>query len=139
MNSDCCGPGYRTKQGAHGIPYRTREVDDPKRENLQQLSLATAHPWYQTVAFCRWLSAVIGNEITLPTEQQWQWAAQNGMEKRDYPWGEWDGRRCNTREADVGCSMQWGCIRMAAAACGALDMEGSLWEWCLNKYDQPRM
>ena len=48
--------------------------------------------WYEAVAFCRWLSQVSGENVTLPTEQQWQRAAQ-GNDDRVYPWGnEWDGR-----------------------------------------------
>jgi formylglycine-generating enzyme required for sulfatase activity len=55
--------------------------------------------WYEAVAFCRWLSDVTGEAITLPTEQQWQRAAQ-GDDGREYPWGNtWDKSRCNTGKA----------------------------------------
>ncbi|MCL4256508.1 MAG: formylglycine-generating enzyme family protein, partial [Anaerolineae bacterium] len=45
--------------------------------------------WYNTVAFCLWLSSRTGQKIMLPTEQQWQRAAQ-GDEGREYPWGNQD-------------------------------------------------
>ena len=42
--------------------------------------------WYEAVAFCLWLSDVTGERIMLPTEDQWQYAAQ-GDDGRTYPWG----------------------------------------------------
>ena len=51
--------------------------------------------WYEAVAFCLWLSDLTGEQIMLPTEDQWQRAAQ-GDDGRVYPWGdEWDCHRCN--------------------------------------------
>lgn len=109
--------------------------------------------WYQSVAFTRWLSArckgmtldfpedtrltpkTIGDEIqiSLPTEWEWQWAAQGGLEAREYPWcGAWDSRRANTLEAELGESTVVGMYPNGAAAYGPLDMAGNLWEWCLN-------
>nr|MCU0499744.1 SUMF1/EgtB/PvdO family nonheme iron enzyme [Anaerolineae bacterium] len=32
--------------------------------------------WYEAIAFCLWLSEVTGEQICLPTEAQWQYAAQ---------------------------------------------------------------
>jgi formylglycine-generating enzyme required for sulfatase activity len=32
--------------------------------------------WYEAVAFCQWLSEATGEKIMLPTEAQWQYAAQ---------------------------------------------------------------
>ncbi len=41
--------------------------------------------WYEAYAFCRWLSAASGEGISLPTEHQWQLAAQ-GAEKYPVTW-----------------------------------------------------
>lgn len=105
--------------------------------------------WYQAVAFGRWLNKKyagerVGNliidhdlEIRLPLEWEWQWAAQ-GVDGRAYPWGdEWDGRYANTREARLGMTTAVGMYPQAASWCGALDMSGGLWEWCLNEYKTP--
>lgn len=75
-------------------------------------------------------------EIHLPLEWEWQWAAQNGTEAREYPWGLWDKhRRANTTEAGINNrSTAVGMYPHGVAACGALDMAGNLWEWCLNEY-----
>jgi len=126
----------------------------------QALSSATAQydnyprdsvSWYQSVAFGRWLTHqlrgraltgiatsewIIGEnaEIRLPTEWEWQWLAQNGGQARPYPWGSWDDQpRANTTEVGI-CnnSTAVGMYPHGAAACGALDVAGNLWEWGLN-------
>jgi energy-coupling factor transporter ATP-binding protein EcfA2 len=112
--------------------------------------------WYQSVAFTRWLDAKYRElglfdagtrhasslqpshhwQIRLPTEWEWQWAATGGNPANEYPWGVWDGRRANTTEAEINDhSTAVGMYPHGAAACGALDMAGNLWEWCLNEYE----
>jgi formylglycine-generating enzyme required for sulfatase activity len=57
--------------------------------------------WFEAVAFCRWLSRELGEAVALPTEQEWQCAAQ-GDDGRLYPWGnEFDVSRCNTSESGI--------------------------------------
>ncbi len=82
-----------------------------------------------------------GWQVRLPTEWEWQWMAQNGVEARQYPWGDWDGHpRANTTEAGIGDrSTAVGMYPHGAAACGALDVAGNLWEWCLNDYGNPQV
>lgn len=95
--------------------------------------------WYDTVAFCRWLSFLTGQDVRLPTEQQWQWAAQGGDGRR-YPWGrryEFDKNKCNTWESEIKQTTDVDHYSQGASPFGVIDMIGNVWEWCLNKYDDP--
>ncbi len=95
--------------------------------------------WYEAIAFCRWLTEVIGGQsvgtITLPTEQQWQRAAQ-GDQGLMYPWGnDFNAARCNTSESEIGKTTP---ITQYAgkgdSPFGVTDMVGNVWEWCLTDY-----
>lgn len=110
----------------------------------KQLTQRDNHPaeniaWHEAVVFCRWLSARLGYDIWLPTECQWQQAATGGNSARHYPWGAaWDGRCANTYESDLGRSTAVGVYPEGASPVGALDMAGNVWEWCLNKFEDPQ-
>ncbi len=118
--------------------------------------------WYQSVAFSRWLNdhlhgtpvgsrfgmpaaeppvLTIGKnaEVRLPTEWEWQWAAQNGAEERSYPWGHWQAGHANTEEAGLSRPVAVGMYPQGAAVCIALDMAGNVKEWCLNDYINPNV
>ncbi len=102
--------------------------------------------WYEAVAFSRWLSAQLGYEVRLPNEQEWERAAR-GVEGREYPWGnEYASGRANIDEiSTIQRVGEWyleqttavGVYPHGASSEGVLDLSGSVWEWCLNKYDRP--
>jgi len=114
--------------------------------------------WFDAVAFCRWLSARLGYQVRLPDEWAWQQAATGGDPSNVYPWGtDWDPKgqphRANTFESRLGRPTAVGMYPAGAAnadgngelnpSCETtrrpLDMAGTVWEWCLNKFDSPEV
>ncbi len=98
--------------------------------------------WWDAVVWCRWLSARLGHEIRLPTEFEWQLAATRGDPARTYPWGpDWDPQqepwRANTVESGLNRSTAVGLYPSGVSPAGVLDMAGTLWEWCLNSFEDP--
>jgi formylglycine-generating enzyme required for sulfatase activity len=88
--------------------------------------------WYEAMAFCRWLSEKTGVYVTLPTEQQWQRAAQ-GNDDRLYPWGNrFDKSRANTKESNMKGTTPVNKYETGASPFGVVDMAGNTWEWCSN-------
>ncbi len=93
--------------------------------------------WYEAIAFSRWLSAKTGAEIGLPTEQEWQRAAQ-GDDARPYPWGTvYDRLLCNTGEAGIKVSTSVTQYPDGASPYGVLDLCGNTSDWCLNEFNTP--
>lgn len=87
--------------------------------------------WYESIAFCIWLSTYTGETISLPTEQQWQRAAQ-GDTYRKYPWGnEFDAARCS---ADRKGTSPVTLYSSGVSPFGVMHMSGNVWEWCLNTW-----
>jgi formylglycine-generating enzyme required for sulfatase activity len=133
---------------------------DHKKQPGEQRFKVNDHPrehasWYDAVAFCRWLTAQLfpfppslrswpekgsgddGWEIRLPTEWEWQWAAQ-GSDGREYPWGNgFDKSKCNTGESSIGRTTPVDNYPSGASPFGVMDMAGNVWEWCLNEYENP--
>lgn len=101
--------------------------------------------WFEAYAFTQWLSEKTGDNIYLPSEQQWQRAAQ-GDDNRTYPWGNiWDSARCNhlatgedwqTRRAHGNTTSSVTAFEgRGNSPYGVVDMVGNVWEWTRSAYD----
>ena len=81
--------------------------------------------WDDAIKFGVWLSEETGLAISLPTEQQWQRAAQGDTEWK-YPWGdEFDSSRCNTKESGIGTTTSVTKYLGGVSPYGVMDMSGN--------------
>jgi len=123
-------------------PIQTHERphywDDPAYNASNQPVVGVT--WYEAMAYCAWLTERVGDAtnrrfvVRLPAEAEWEWAA-GGPRHTVYPWnGRFDPDRANTLEGRVLGTSPVGAYPHGAAACGALDMAGNVWEWTLSLY-----
>ncbi len=132
--------GWRDPRWWAGDLYRDPEGDG------YDLGRYGNHPavyvsWFDALAFCRWLSRRRGFDVRLPDEWEWQQAATGGDPDNVFPWGpEWDPKgephRANTFESRLGAATAVGMYPAGGSPAGALDMAGTVWEWCWNKHDR---
>ena len=79
------------------------------------------------------------DEIRLPHEYEWE-AAARGRDGRFYSYaGDFDSNKGNTSETGIRQTSAVGIFPAGAAFCGALDMTGNVWEWCLNLHESPEV
>lgn len=103
--------------------------------------------WDEASAFCAWLSerlrpVLLRYHIRLPDENMWEVAARyaNGQ-TRSYPWGEEEPRidhaihMTQPRQLRNDAPAPVGCCVSGAAACGALDMAGNVWELVASSWE----
>ncbi len=86
--------------------------------------------WFDTQAYCQWLTEATSRNYRLPTEAEWEKAAR-GTDGLIYPWGnKWDARRCNAEDASDTTAV--GAYPKGVSPYGLLDMAGNVWEWTFS-------
>ncbi len=137
-----CHPLETTGKYGHAPAYLVKEVKDGAGQ--AQLEFSGVDPskpvvhvtWYDAYAFARWAGK------RLPTEREWEVAASVDFEsatKTRFPWGDkFDRTLLSCAQAHDA----WKPEDLPAAGakpegrsrgCGALDMAGSVWEWCADE------
>lgn len=132
-------PFYMAKYPITNAQYATylQETGQPKHScSLYTPEIGKElHPvqpllWHEAMLFCKWVSEKIGYLIRLPSDAEWQRAAQ-GDDDRLYPWGnEWNNAYCNMCQ-----SFQTTPVTdypEGASPYGVMDMVGNVFEWCLT-------
>lgn len=153
--------GYRNPEWRKGLAdyFGTHGTRWPQRWALANRPRESV-TWPEAVAFSRWLSAKAQRtpdllpsalrtrknvSIMLPTEWQWVKAAR-GFDDRLYPWGGQKYREgyANVDEMEKQDGPHYlqqtsavGLYPQGASPFGVLDLSGNVWEWCLNKYQEP--
>ena len=104
----------------------------------------TCVSWDDAVAFCKWLSRKIGENITLPTEAQWEYACRAGSTTA-YFWGnalKGDKANCDGNYP-CGTTTKGKYLRKTTPvgsydsnAWGLYDMHGNVWEWCADYWKE---
>ena len=83
-----------------GAPYVWERNEPPAGHGSHPVVLVR---YDDALAYCRWLSDVLGRVVRLPTEAEWEKAARGGVEGLRYPWGnDIDPSRCNFPGGSVG-------------------------------------
>lgn len=144
--------GYRSP-GVHELPLIVatggREREEVFRERSDRYAWRGTRPpaerldhpvtlvrWEDAVAYCAWLSSLMGKPLRLPTEAEWEYAARAGS-KDPLPWGEaLDPSRANflldpRQRVEAGTTPV---TRFEPNAFGLCDMIGNVWEWVADWY-----
>lgn len=125
INSDYCPSSLRSQWN-----HRYEESLSLLVDNFP----VTDVTWNDANAFCDWLSSVLGYEVRLPTEDEWEKAAR-GTDGRIRPWGtdNYDDH-CNIRQTGIGNVCAVGLFPLGKSPYDVMDMIGNVWEWCSSTW-----
>jgi formylglycine-generating enzyme required for sulfatase activity len=122
------------------VEATSREVGGALRSRLEAEQLAdhaiTDVTFADAVDFCAWAQRVLGCAVRLPSGDEWE-AAARGDDGRPWPWGDvFDPERCNSVESGWGWTVPVRAHPGGAAAGGAEQLAGNVWEWVGDPADE---
>jgi toxoflavin biosynthesis protein ToxD len=122
------------------VEATARAVPTVLRRRLEAEQLAD-HPvaevtFADAVEFCAWATGVLGRWVRLPRGDEWEAAARGG-DGRSWPWGDvFHAERCNCVESGWGWTVPVRAHPDGAAAGGAEQLAGNVWEWVGDPPDE---
>ena len=89
--------------------------------------------------FCAWASKITVQQLTLPTEAEFEYASIGGKSGLVYPWGnKFDESRlwCSNKVERASPAPSNRSSHFYRNAFGLTDLCGNVWQWCFDSYDE---
>jgi formylglycine-generating enzyme required for sulfatase activity len=120
-------------QTGHAEPRHWR---DRRFSSLEQPVVGVC--WDDAQAFCQWLADSTRQQVTLPSEAQWEFSAR-GSDGREFPWGPEppdSTRACYSLPFETGQPVPVDSHPAGKGPFGTLDQAGNVREWCLDVWSE---